>query len=49
MELRFNMMLYSNLGNKNSDVGHIKCSCKSHLARMPQVPQPCSKSWPAAF
>jgi len=26
MELRFDAMLYSNLGNENSDAGHIKCS-----------------------
>jgi len=32
MELRFDAMLYSNLGNENSDAGHIKCSCG------PQVP-----------
>jgi len=35
MELRFDSMLYSNLGNENSDAGRIKCS------RGPQVPQPC--------
>jgi len=34
MELRFDAMLYSNLGNKNFDVGHIKCS------RGTQVPTP---------
>jgi len=27
MELRFEAMLYSKLGDENSDVGHIKCSC----------------------
>jgi len=26
MELRFEAMLYSNMGNQNSDAGHIKCS-----------------------
>jgi len=26
MELRFDAMLYSNMGNENSDTGHIKCS-----------------------
>jgi len=26
MELRFEAMLYSNLGKENSDAGHIKCS-----------------------
>jgi len=35
MELRFDAMLYSNLGNENSDAGHIKRS------REPQVPHPC--------
>ena len=34
MELRFDAMLYSILGNKNSYAAHIKCS------RGPQVPQP---------
>ena len=34
MEFRFDAMLCSNLGNKNSDAGHIKCS------RGPQIPQP---------
>jgi len=38
MELRFDAMLYSNLGNQNSDAGHIKCSREPHLARGPQVP-----------
>ena len=38
-------MLYSNLGNKNSDAGHIKCSRGPHLARVPQVPHPCPKQW----
>jgi len=37
MELRFDAMLCSNLGNENSDAGHIKCS------RGPQVPHPCSR------
>ena len=32
MELWFKAMMYSNLGNENSDAGHIKCS------RGPQVP-----------
>ena len=36
MELRFEAMLYSKLGNVNSVAGHIKCS------RVPQVPHPCS-------
>jgi len=34
MELRFDVILYSKLGNENSDSGHIKCS------RGPQVPHP---------
>jgi len=34
VELPFDSMLYSNLGNENSDVVHIKCSCE------PQVPPP---------
>jgi len=32
MELRFDAMLYSDMGNENSDAGHVKCS------RGPQVP-----------
>jgi len=35
MELRFGVMLYSNLGNENFDAGHIKCP------RGPQVSPPC--------
>jgi len=35
MDIRFDTMLYCNLGNGNSDPGHIKCS------RGPQVPDPC--------
>jgi len=34
MELRFDAMLYSSLGNESCDAGHIKCS------RGPQVPHP---------
>jgi len=34
MLLRFDVMLYSNLGNENSGAGHIKCSCGL------QVPHP---------
>jgi len=44
MELRFDAMLYSNLGNKTSDAGHIKCSPGSNLALRPQVPTPVVKS-----
>jgi len=29
MELRFDAMLYSNLGNENSETGHSKCSRRS--------------------
>jgi len=36
MELRFNVILYSKLGNGNADASRIKCS------RGPQVPNPCS-------
>jgi len=43
MELRFDTMLHSNLGNVNSDVGHIKCSHnRPHLTHRPPVPHP----WP---
>jgi len=38
MELRFDVIFYSKLGNKNSDAGHIKHSGG------PQVPNPVSKS-----
>jgi len=34
MELRFDAILYTNLGNENSNAGNIKCS------RGPQVRQP---------
>ena len=40
MELHFDVILSSELGNENSDVGHIKCSCGPHLAHQPQVPHP---------
>jgi len=43
MELRFDAILYSKLGNKNSDAGHIKRS--RGLARGPQVSYPCSEVW----
>jgi len=33
-------MLYSNLGNENSDAGHIKCSRGPHLACGRQAPTP---------
>jgi len=42
MEIRFDALLYSKLGNENSDAGHINCSRELHLARGPQVPHPCS-------
>jgi len=41
MELRFHVTLCSNVGNAQSDAGHIKCS------RGPQVPHPCCR--PTAF
>jgi len=34
MELHFEAMLYSKLGNKKSNAAHIKCSCR------PQIPHP---------
>jgi len=42
MELCFDMILYPNLGNENSDAGHIKCSCRLLLAHGPQVSHLCS-------
>jgi len=39
MELHFNAILYSKLGNENSDASHIKCSGGPHLARESQVPR----------
>jgi len=36
-ELRLDAILYFNLGNKNSNEGHIKCSWEA------QVPYPCSR------
>jgi len=41
MELRFDTMLYFNLGNQNSDAGHAKCSRGLHFVPRPQVPHPC--------
>jgi len=35
VEIRFDALLYSKLGNENSDAGHIKCSRELHLARGP--------------
>jgi len=40
MELRFEAMLYSNLGNENSGAGHIKCSRGPHLTRGRRFPTP---------
>jgi len=40
MELRLDVILYSKLGNENSDAGHIKCSRGPHLARGRQVSTP---------
>jgi len=41
MELHFDAMLCSNLGNENYVAGRIKCSHRPHLARRLQVPHPC--------
>jgi len=41
MELRFDAILYSKLGNENSYAGNIKCSHGPHLPRRPQVPHTC--------
>ena len=49
MEFRFVAVLCSNLGNKNSDVGHVKCSRGTHLARGPQVPHPCCMETPTGW
>jgi len=40
MELRFDTLLESKLGNENSDAGHIKCTRGLHLASGPQVRHP---------
>jgi len=40
MELRFDAMLFSNMGDKNSDAGCVKCSRVPLLAHGPQVPYP---------
>jgi len=40
MELRSDVMLYSNLGNENSDAGHVKCSRGPHLSCGPKVSHP---------
>jgi len=39
-ELRFVVMLYSNLDKENADMGHMKCSHRMHLACKPQIPHP---------
>jgi len=39
-ELRFDAMLYSSLGDENSDAGHI------NFSRRPQVPHPCVRESP---
>jgi len=43
MELRFDTMLHSGLGNESSDAGHIKCSRGLHLAHGPPVTTPASE------
>jgi len=35
MEFRFDVMLCSNVGNVNSEMGHIKCPRWPHLDSMP--------------
>jgi len=45
MELRFDVIVYSKLGDEDSDAGHIKCSLGLHLARGPQVPHLCIKDF----
>jgi len=35
--LRFDVMLYSNLGNENSDAGPIKCSVFTRVAGSPPL------------
>jgi len=46
MELRFDAMLYSNLGNENFDAGYIKCSCGPHWAA---GTHPCCKQYYAKY
>jgi len=43
MEIHVGIILYSELGNKNPDAGHIKCSRRLHLAHRPLFPHPCIK------
>jgi len=43
VDLRFDAMVCSNLGNENSDTGHIKC------LRGQQVPQPALNNHIASF
>jgi len=40
MKLHFEVMLYFNLGNENTDAGHNKCSRGLHLTRKSKVPTP---------
>ena len=40
VELRFDVMLHSNLGKENSDVGHNYCSGRPHLAIGRRFPTP---------
>jgi len=44
-ELRFDAILYSKLGNENSDAGRIKYSRGRHLSCGPQVPHPWFIQW----
>jgi len=43
MEFCFDTMVHSDLGNNNSDWGHIKCLWGLHLACRLQVPYPWSE------
>ena len=43
MELGFDVIVHSKLGDEDSDAGHIKCSLGPHLARGLQVPHTCPK------
>jgi len=40
VDIRFDAIFYSKLGNKNSDAGHIKCSRRPHLAHGPKILHP---------
>jgi len=44
MEHRFDAMLYSNLGNKNSDAGCFKCFARAAFGSR-EVPYPWCRVW----